>query len=115
MTRRDETVAAVVPLAADDDGSPTVRPTHDVDGRASHRASRSFHQELGGDTARLRLSIERRRLVRREDRLHSPTATANATAFVFSCVNVTKTFVIPSMSARRFALPSRTMDGAPLG
>ena len=43
------------------------------------------------------------------------TATANATAFVFSCVNVTNTFVMPSMSARRFAFPSRTIEGAPLG
>ena len=115
MTRHHEAVAAVVPLAADHDRSPAVGAAHDVDGRASHGASRPFHQELRGDAARLRLPVERGRLIGREDRFHSPTATANATAFVFSCVNVIKTFLIPSMSARRFALPSRTIEGAPLG
>jgi len=111
----DQSVPAVVALAADDHGAPAVTTAHDVDRGARDRTPRAFHQEAGGDAERLRLPVERSRLIGREDGLHPPTATANATAFVFSCVNVTRTLVTPSMSARRFALPSSTMEGAPLG
>ncbi len=52
-------------------------------------------------------AVERRRLLGREDGLHPATATANATAFVFSWVNVISTSVMPEHVGRRFALPSR--------
>jgi len=79
------------------------------------RALASGKHTLELDAARLRLTVERGRLIRGEDGLHPLTATAKATAFVFSWVNVIKTRVTPRTSARRPAFPSRTIDGAPLG
>lgn len=115
MSGRDQPVPSVVPLAAHDDRAATVAAAQHVDGGARHRAARPLHEQPGGDAPRLRLAIEGAGLLGREDRLHSPTATANATAFVRSWVKVISTRVTPSASARRLAFPSSTIEGAPLG
>ena len=114
LPRGDQSVAAVVALPADDDRSAAVGTPGELAGRPRHGAAGPLHQDLRRDTARLRLAVERRGLLRREDRLHR-TAIANATAFVFSWVNVISTSVTPSASARRFALPSSRIAGAPDG
>ena len=114
VPRGHQAVAAVVALAAHDDRSPSVRPAGQLARRPRHGAAGPLHQHLGRDPARLRVAVERRRFLRREDRLHR-TAIANATAFVLSCVNVISTSVTPSASARRLALPSRRIAGAPDG
>src|SRR4030095_3979153 len=74
-----------------------------------------LHQARGIDAPRLALAIEDRGFRRGEDRLHPATATANATASARSWVKVTRTCEMPPASARTFALPARTTDGAPLG
>jgi hypothetical protein len=60
-------------------------------------------------------AIELGRLGRGQDDPHPDTATAKATALVFSWVNVISTSEIPSASARAFALPSSLIEGAPEG
>ena len=110
-----EPVPAVVPLAADHHGAPAVRAAAEVGHRARHRAAGPLHEHLARHAARLRLTVQLHGLLRRQDRLHaersSCTATANATAFVFSCVKVMRIFVMPSASARRFAFPFNTIRG----
>ena len=114
VPRSDQSVSAVVPLAAHDDRPAAVGPSGEVAGRPSHGAACPLHQHRGVDPARLRLAIECGRFRGGQDGLHR-TATANATAFVFSWVNVINTSVIPRESARRFALPSSLIPGAPEG
>ena len=110
----DQAVAAVVPLPADHDRAAAVRAARELARRPRHGAAGPLHQHVGRDTPRLRLAVERRGLVRGEDRFHR-TAIANATAFDLSWVKVMSTALMPSASARRFAFPSSRIAGAPVG
>ncbi len=112
--RRDEPVAAVVALAADDHRPAPIRAAGELARGPRYRAARPLHQHLGRDALRLRVAVEGGCLIGGQDRLHR-TAIANATAFVRSCVNVISTSVTPMASARRLALPSRRIAGAPEG
>ena len=116
MPRGDEAVAAVVPLAAHDDRAPAVRTAEQVEAGPRHPRPGALHQHRRRRAGRLGETIELAGLGRGEQRPHpSVTATAKATALVFSCVKVISTRVMPSASARRFALPVSAMIGAPLG
>ena len=117
---RDEAVATVVALAAHHDRAPPVRAADQPDGGVGDLAAGGLHQRVRGDPSLLGRAIELGRLrgVRIEphaSRPHPDTATAKATALVFSWVNVISTSEIPSASARAFALPSSRIDGAPEG
>ena len=115
VARRDQSVAAVVPLAAHDDGASPREAAGDRRGRSGHLPAGPLHQARCIDASGLGLAIEDRGLRGREDRLHRATATANATASARSCVNEMRTCEMPFASARTLALPARTIDGAPLG
>src|SRR5215213_9887486 len=113
MSRDDQPVPAVVALAADEHRAPAVAATEQIQACARGGGPRALHQDGRGRSARLRRAIQRARLVGGQQRLHpSVTAIANATALVFSCVNVINTLVMPNMSARRFAWPASAMIGA---
>ncbi len=114
LPRGHQPVSPVVPLSADHDRSPTVgAPASSRAARATARPARSIRTSAGTPRACVsRSSVAG--LLRGEDRLHR-TAIANATAFVFSWVNVISTSVTPRASARRFALPSSRIAGAPDG
>lgn len=70
MASCDETITAVVALAAHHQGASAVRASRDLDRAASDRSPGSFHEIGGADPAGLAGSIELARLIRREDRLH---------------------------------------------
>ena len=116
VARGDEPVAGVVAPPAHDHRPAAVPPAGHIEARARHGRAGALHQQRRRRAGLLGAPVERRGLRRGEHRLHaSVTATANATAFVFSWVKVISTRVIPSASARRFALPAMAMCGAPLG
>ena len=116
MSRRDEPVSPVVPFPAHHDRAPAVPAAEQIETRPRHARPGALHQHLGGRPGGLRGPIERPGLRGREQRPHpSVTATANATALVFSWVKVISTRLTPSASARSLALPASAMIGAPLG
>ena len=108
----DQPVAAVVPLAAHDDRAPAVGAAEQVEARPRHRphrrapsapppASRRPGSRRSSSPASAGVST---------GLIASVTATANATAFVFSCVKVIRTRVMPSASARALRVAGQRDD-----
>ena len=90
VPRGDVSVAAVVALAAHDHGPPAVRPSAEVEHRPRDGPPGAFHQDPAGRRSPGR-AIQLDRLLGVRTAFTGRTATAKATAFVFSCVNVIST------------------------